>query len=149
MKARGLINWCIMLLWFVATYHCAFEQLISRHNNHSFSSQTATTSSESSRPSQCPSHHSDDASSHSEGKSCGNVIQPSLSNELRDVIQIVLIPTVSSFLAILNNNFIYTSAVNSFLVAFTSSFDTASSKTLLRHAHSLSIVPNAPPVTFA
>ena len=145
MKARGLINWCVMLLWFVATHHCAFEQLLSSHGHQPFS-QTATTSSDSSSQSDCPSHPSGDPSSHSEGKSCGNLLQPSSSNQLNDANQIAFVPIVNGLLAVLSNSLNYSDPV---LSSSTASFETAHLAALSQRAHSLSIAPNAPPVTLA
>lgn len=144
MKARGLINWCVMLLWFVATYHCAFEQLISEHGNQLVSQ--STTSSDSSSPSECPSHTPGDPSSHSEGESCGVALQTSSSNEFREATQVALIPVVDAFLAAFNNSLGYSYSFHSNSSA---SFETADSMALSQRAHSLSIAPNAPPVTLA
>lgn len=142
MKARGLINWCVVLLWFVATYHCAFEQLISKHGSPV--SQAAT--SDSSSPTECPSHQSEDPSSHSEGKSCGTVLQPSSSSELRDATQLALVPVANALLAVLSSTFSHERSSN---LSSTAPFETANTAALSQRAHSLSIAPNAPPVTLA
>ena len=143
MKARGLINWCVMLLWFVATYHCAFEQLISKHGSQPVS-QAAT--SDSSSPTECPAHPSGDPSSHNEGQSCGTVVQPSSSNELSDATQLALIPIANALLAVLSSTFSYE---HSSSLSPTALFETANATALSQRAHSLSIAPNAPPVTLA
>lgn len=142
MKARGLINWCVMLLWFVATYHCAFEQLISKHG----SQPVSQAASDSSTPTECPAHPSGDPSSHNEGQSCGTVVQPSSSNQLSDATQLAFIPIANALLAVLSSAFSYehSSSLNS-----TALFETASATALSQRAHSLSIAPNAPPVTLA
>lgn len=145
MKARGLINWCVMLLWFVATHHCVFEQLLSSHGHRAFA-QTATTSSDSSSQSDCPSHPSGDPSSHSEGKSCGNFLQPSSSNHLNDASKVVLVPIVNGLVAELSNSLGYSEPL---LWSATISFEAAGAAALSQRAHSLSIAPNAPPVTLA
>jgi len=143
MKTRGLINWCVLLLWFVATYHCAFEQLISSHGHRPIS-QAATTSSDSSSRSDCPSHSSGDPSSHSEGKACGTVYQTNSSNQLQDATQVPLVPIIGAFLVALSGSI---NDSNPFLS--TDSFENANSAALSQRAHSLSIAPNAPPVTLA
>lgn len=145
MKARGLINWCVMLLWVVATHHCVFEQLFSGHGHRAFA-QTATTSSDSPSQSGCPSHPSGDPSSHSEGKSCGNILQPSSSNHLNDASKLALVPIVNSLVAVLSNSLGYSDPL---LSSTTISFEAANSAALSQRAHSLSIAPNAPPVTLA
>ena len=145
MKARGIINWCVMLLWFVAIHHCAFEQLFLSHGHLPFA-QTATTSSDSSSQSDCPSHPSGDPSSHSEGKSCGNILQPSSSNQLNDASKLALVPIVNSLVVVLSNSLSYSDPL---LSSTTISFEAANSAALSQRAHSLSIAPNAPPVTLA
>ena len=145
MKARGIVNCCVMLLWFVATHHCAFEQLFSSHGNRPFA-QTATTPSDSSSQSDCPSHSSGDPSSHSEGKSCGNILQPSSSNQLNDASKLALVPIVNSLVAVLSNSLGYSDPL---LSSTAISFEAANSAALSQRAHSLSIAPNAPPVTLA
>lgn len=133
-----------MLLWFVATYHCAFEQLISKHGSQPIS-QAANTS-DSSSPAECPSHPTGDPSSHSEGKSCGSVVQPSSSSELRDTTQLALIPLANALLAVLSSTFNYEHSSN---LSSTAPIETANATALSQRAHSLSIAPNAPPVTLA
>lgn len=134
-----------MLLWFVATHHCVFEQLFSSHG-HQPLAQTATTSSDSSSQPDCPSHPSGDPSSHSEGKSCGNFLQPSSSNQLTDASKLALVPIVYGLVTIRSNNLSYSDPL---LSSATILFETAHSAALSQRAHSLSIAPNAPPVTLA
>ena len=145
MKARGLINWCVMLLWFVATHHCAFEQLTSGHEHRSLS-QTALTFSDSSFQPECPSHPAGDSSSHSEGRSCGTLLFPSSSSQLHDATPVALVPFVSGFFAALSRNL---SCADPFFSSSIALFEIASSEALSQRAHSLSIAPNAPPVTLA
>lgn len=143
MKAKGIINWCVMLLWIVATYHCAFEQLISGHR-HTPTSQTATTLPDSSSRSDCPSHTSGDPSSHSEGKACGPVLQSTSSNQSQDAAQVALVPIVGAILATLSSGMSDSTPILS-----TVSFKNANSAGLSQRANSLSIAPNAPPVMLA
>lgn len=139
MKARGLLNLCVMLLWFVATYHCALEQLIAKCSNQPFS-QTST----SSEP-DCPSHPSDDPSSHSEGKACGTIFQASSSSQLQDSSQVEFVSIVSSLLA----DFSSFDYLDQYLSSSAASFESTHSAALSQRAYSLSIAPNAPPVTLA
>lgn len=145
MKARGLISWCVMLLWFVATHHCAFERLISDLGERPFS-QNSTPYSDSSSQSDCPSHPSGDSSSHSEGKTCSTLFQLSSSSQLLDATKATPVPLTSSLLAVLSNSLGY---LNPFLSGPTAPFDIADSAALSQCADSLSIAPNAPPITLA
>lgn len=145
MKAKRLINFCVLLLWFVAAHHCAFEQLFSSHQHLQFS-HNATTSSDSSSQSGCPSHPSGDPASHSEGKSCGNLIQPKFSSQLNDASQEAPALNVDSFSFVFSNSLSYSVP---FLSSSAALFETAHSTSLSQRAHSLSIAPNAPPVLLA
>ncbi len=144
MKARWLINLCITLLWFVATYHCALEQLISKLDNQPFSH--THTSSDPSSQTDCPSHSSEDPSSHSEGKSCGTILLPSLSCQPQNSAQVAFVPTANSLLVLLSNSFGYR---DPFLTCEAVMIESADAAALSQLAYSLSIAPNAPPVTLA
>ncbi len=145
MKVKRLINCCVLLLWFVAAHHCVFEQLFSSHEHLQFS-QNATTSSDSSSQSDCPSHPSGDPSSHSEGASCGTLIQPRFLSQLNDASQEVPALNVKSLSFVLSNSLNYSVPFHS---SSTALFETAHSSALSQRVHFLSIAPNAPPVVLA
>jgi hypothetical protein len=139
MKTRGLINCCVLLLWFVATHHCVFEQLILNYR-HLPSYQVDIASSE------CPSHSSSDPYSHNEGKSCGTFLQSNFSNELREATQETLTPIVDVLIVFLSNSL---ADVDLFHFSSAVSFETSDLIFLSQRANSLSIAPNAPPVTLS
>lgn len=145
MKIRGFISWCALLLWFVGTHHCVLETLVSEYN-HQPNPHTATTSTDSSSPFNCPCHDSNDSSSHSEGKTCGTALKPTSSSQIQDAARVALIPITNTFLLVLNNVFNYQHSFN-----FDSNvpFEITNLTPLYQRAYSLSIAPNAPPVTFA
>jgi hypothetical protein len=141
--ARRLINWCVLLLWFAATYHCAFEHVFSPPIANSAS---ASHSSDSALPFECPSHTSDRTSPHSEGSNCGSAVQIASSTELRDATPIVITPSLETLVLVLSS-----SVTNDhiFIGSSDSSSEAATLAALSQLGASLSIAPNAPPVTLA
>lgn len=137
MKLGRIYTLCITLLCFAAMHHCAFEQLAALFVNP----QTTQEASQNGDPIQCPSHSQDDPNSHEEGQSCGTALQADASTKIQDPAQ-DLVPFSLALAGFLTNKLLF--ADTTLQAVQVAAVET--SPVLTQLSHSLSIVPNAPPV---
>lgn len=145
MKSNGLFSVIIALLWLVAMHHCAVEDLTSWIFGGK-SAHVAASADTNGSPLQCPSHSQNDSSSHKEGQPCGSIIQASTKVEFRRV-EPILLPLSVAFALFLRVDFLASNSLKAVPEADIKILDRPS--VLLQLAHSLSLAPNAPPVTLA
>ncbi len=126
---------CVLLLWFAAMHHCAFEGLISAI----FSAQVAHAE-ENSDP--CRAHSSEDAGAHREGQPCGTVLQTAAKAELHNVDLLLVRPAPSFGL---HTDVVFFASSATLRRVTTEALPIL--PTLRRLSHSLSLAPNAPPQT--
>lgn len=143
MKLRQIYTLCLTLVCFVALHHCVLEQIGSLYRSTK-SAQDAASRDLPSTPTSCPAHSGEDSTSHGQGHICGSTLQTLSSVEL-PAPTFVLVPEAFELVALKINavDFLTTSGNNRF------QFDNESSYVVTRFAQSLSIAPNAPPVTLA